>query len=97
MGRDHWALLFGLCLRFSNEHARNEHECSAKSHLQSCGERWRIHVPVPHEDLEGIVAKLKGGQYKPTPEQLDQDQKPQRTRRSWAEKNGSEKESRWQP
>jgi len=55
MGRDHWALLFGLCLRFSNEHARNEHECSAKSHLQSCGERWRIHVPVPHEDLEGIV------------------------------------------
>src|SRR6266852_2836725 len=29
-------------------YARNEHECSAKPHLQSSGERWRIHVPVPH-------------------------------------------------
>jgi hypothetical protein len=94
MGRDHWALLFGLCLRFSNEHARNEHECSAKSHLQSCGERWRIHVPVPHEDLEGIVA----GQYNP------------QRQSSWIKiknpsvhvgrgqrKTGRKKESRWQP
>src|SRR5713226_9150590 len=47
-GRDQLALLCGLWLRFSNEYARNEHECSAKSHLQSCGERWRIHVPVPY-------------------------------------------------
>ncbi len=32
----------------SDEDARNEHECSSKSHLRSCGEDWRVHEPVSH-------------------------------------------------
>src|SRR5271156_240485 len=39
---------FWAVLRFSDEDAGNEHECSAKSHLQSCREHWSIHEPVAH-------------------------------------------------
>ena len=42
------AMLCGHFLRSSDEYARNEHECSAKPHLQSCGEHRRIHKPVSH-------------------------------------------------
>jgi len=41
-------MLCGLFLRSSDEDAGNEDECSAKPHLQSCGEHGRIHEPVPH-------------------------------------------------
>jgi hypothetical protein len=42
------AMFFRLFLRFSDEDARNEHECSAKSYLQGGGEHWRFHEPVSH-------------------------------------------------
>ena len=45
---------FDCFLRFSDENTCEEHQCSAKTHLQSCGEHRSIHesMPDPGDDTE---------------------------------------------